>query len=133
MAIDGDGSHDKRATGDPAWQGRTSLKWNGRSADANSVPYVVMSPSAARQAGAKLGDLVRVRANGREVKAIYADNGPRVGEASMRTARALGINDDPVRGGKAGGVEYQVLPGSGDAIRRMSRPPTFDEVQRAFG
>jgi glycosyl hydrolase group 75 (putative chitosanase) len=137
MAIDGDGSFDPRASRDPAWQGRTSLKWNGRSADANQIPYVVLSPSAARSIGANLGDLVRVRANGRTVYAIYADSGPRVGEASMRTARALGINDSPIGGGKSGGVEYTVLPGSGARIRSMARPPTYDEIQAmgkmAFG
>src|SRR5258708_25534002 len=48
MAIDGDGSFDPRARNDPDWQPQTSLKWNGQSADASQVPYVVMSPSAAR-------------------------------------------------------------------------------------
>jgi hypothetical protein len=129
MKIDGDGA--RSSYGDRAYNRHTSLQWHGRAANADEVPYVVLSPSKAREMGAQLGDLVRVQHGGRTVYAIYADNGRRLGEASIRTAQALNIPSSPVTGGVSGGVQYTVLPGSGAAIRDRASPPTFEEIQQA--
>jgi len=67
--------------------------------------------------GAKLGDVALVynEKTGDNCYAIYGDVGPssKIGEASMRLAQALKIDDSP----KAGGTEskivvYLVFPGS---------------------
>jgi peptidoglycan hydrolase-like protein with peptidoglycan-binding domain len=131
MAIDSDGANP--SFGDPDHQNQTSMKWNGRSSlNANETPYMVLPPALAQASGAKLGDLVRMRYGDKTVYGIYGDVGPhgKLGEASMATARALGINPDPRRGGLDEGsqsVDYTVLPGTGAAVR--GAPKSFDQIQ----
>jgi hypothetical protein len=108
MAIDTDGA--RRAPEDPYWQGDTSLHYaNGRPLDAQTVPFVVI-PLGENRVG--LGDLVKVSYRGRSVMAVVGDRGPRYGEASAATARALGIPASGLSGGVDSGVTYEFFPGS---------------------
>lgn len=108
MAIDTDGT--RRAPEDPYWRGDTSLHYaNGRALDAQTVPYVVIPINERR---VKLGECVVVSYRGRSTVAIVGDRGPRFGEASAATARALGINPSGRSGGVGSGVTYSFLPGS---------------------
>jgi glycosyl hydrolase group 75 (putative chitosanase) len=103
----------------------TSLrKRSGRAADpatyvnAAKIPYIVLPPEFMHSFAVALGDLAVVtnRQNGKSSFAIFADVGPRgqIGEGSIALARALGLNDDPRRGGTGSPViEYLVFPGSG--------------------
>jgi hypothetical protein len=110
MAIDTDGSH--FAPEDPDWRGGTALNYahHGGPLDASKIPYVVIPLD---EKGIKLGDYVVVRYRGRSVLAIVGDRGPRFGEASAATARALGIAPSGLNGGVESGVTYTFFPGSG--------------------
>lgn len=73
------------------------------------------------------GDYVRVSYKGRSIYAIFVDVGPKnqVGEVSMYVAKALGLSDDPRKGGlDAKHVIYEVLPGSGPAVPAKPPAPT---------
>ncbi len=93
-----------------------------RYVNAETIPYVVLSPTLTRKGGTRLGDLATVwnRRNGKLAQAIFADVGPddEVGEGSIALARALGIPDNPRTGGQAGDVAYVVFPGSGNGRPR---------------
>jgi hypothetical protein len=113
MYIDTDGiTRDSQAAAsirarDPYHQDGTSYM-NGI-IDTTQVPYIVL-PLGFN--GAQMGDLALVRYQGREIIAVCGDRGPRLGEASMAAARALGINPDGKSGGAEGGVTYIIFPGT---------------------
>lgn len=116
MTIDADGSPRARQI-DPTGQLNTSLRHrDGRSVNAETVPYFVLPGGQYKHLGIKLGDMAAVRYNGKVAFAVFADVGPRhkLGEGSMALAQQLGINHNPRNGGVRGGVEYMVFPGSGD-------------------
>jgi hypothetical protein len=117
---------------------KTALQWGGKQLNANQVPYIVVPPVFQKAGNVKKGDLALVRYQNRTVYAVVGDVGPdyKAGEASMRTARALGINDNPGGGRHGGGVgahdqsvEYIILPGSGRQFQVAQRTRTFDEIQ----
>ncbi len=118
MDIDSDGSPRARQI-DPTGQTRTSMRYtDGRSVNAEVVPYMVLPGGQYEQFGIKLGDmcLVRNRENGKMAVAVFADVGPRQkrGEGSMALASELGLNPSPTRGGTSKpNIEYLVLPGTG--------------------
>jgi peptidoglycan hydrolase-like protein with peptidoglycan-binding domain len=81
------------------------------------------------QMGAQLGDLgVVIYKTGKIVPVLYGDRGPALflGEGSMMVARALGINDDPNRGGIdknqiPPGIVHLVFPGTNDAPHNITQ------------
>jgi hypothetical protein len=99
----------------------TAYQWPGRApseplryVDAESVPYVVVSPLIRNAAsGIVLGCKARISYNGRSVDAVVADIGPRkkIGELSIAAARALGFPSSPRTGGVESGVTYELWPG----------------------
>ncbi len=116
MAIDADGSPRARQI-DPTGQTQTSLRHpDGRSVDAENIPYFVLPGGKYASLGIKLGDIAAVRYNGKVAFAVFADVGPRskLGEGSIALAQELGIPANPRSGGVRGGVEYLVFPGSGN-------------------
>jgi hypothetical protein len=83
--------------------------------DAGSVPFIVLPGS--HQNGAKGGDvcLCYNERTGDNCYGIFADVGPssKIGEASMRMAQALQIDDNPKTGGtESKSIVYLVFPGS---------------------
>jgi len=83
--------------------------------DSERIPFIVLPGNHAN--GAKLGDvcLVYHTTTQDNCYGIYGDVGPssKIGEASMRMAQALKIDNDPKKGGIAGHtVAYLVFPGS---------------------
>lgn len=116
MTIDADGSPRARQI-DPTGQTQTSLRHpDGRSVNAETVPYFVLPGGQYKHLGIKLGDIAAVRYNGKVAFAVFADVGPRhkLGEGSIALAQELGIPASPRTGGVRGGVEYMVFPGSGN-------------------
>ena len=86
-----------------------------RYSDAESIPFIVLPGK--HNNGAKLGDVCFCYNTKTEDNCygIYADIGPsgKLGEASMRMASALKINNDPKHGGTESQViAYLVFPGS---------------------
>ncbi|MCC7531803.1 MAG: glycoside hydrolase family 75 protein [Candidatus Melainabacteria bacterium] len=116
MTIDADGSPRARQI-DPTGQTQTSLRYpDGRSVNAETVPYFVLPGGKYKHLGISLGDIAAVRYNGKVAFAVFADVGPRhkLGEGSIALAQELGIPASPRTGGVRSGVEYLVFPGSGD-------------------
>ena len=114
-AIDSDGSDNRH--GDPCWQRDTTLRRNGRSIDAESVPYVVVPPLIVRGTrGVVMGckAIVRNTETGQTCEAVVADGGPRlkIGEISCECARRIGLSGNPNHGGTSRHiVHYQIFPG----------------------
>ncbi|WP_338814540.1 S-layer homology domain-containing protein [Bernardetia sp. Wsw4-3y2] len=83
-----------------------------RYANSETIPFLVLPASKAM--GAKLGDfgVIYNQRNGKFCYAIYADVGPtnHLGEASIKAAELLGINNNPKNGGQSGDVVYLVFP-----------------------
>lgn len=155
FAIDADGVAPE-AGGDPTGQGNTTLHdQNDRPLDSRNYPFIVLplnqqtardgrilkiSGRTVAQMGAQLGDLgVALFKNGQIVPVIYGDRGPalKLGEGSMMVARALGINDDPVRGGIdegeiPPGIVHLVFPGSTDAPHNSTRRTAADVARDAL-
>ena len=85
-----------------------------RYVDSEVVPYVVTPPQLiSLVAPVVMGCACRVSYKGKTTNALVGDIGPKshVGEASMACAKALGIKNDPKKGGVAGGVLYEIFPG----------------------
>lgn len=115
-AIDNDGGSNPER--DPFWQYNTSLRYNGKSIDAETVPYVVVPPAIIRGVkGVVLGCQARVtdtRTN-KSTPAVVADIGPKskLGEISVACAKAIGIPSSPIDGGVSEHVIlYELWPGT---------------------
>jgi Fungal chitosanase of glycosyl hydrolase group 75 len=83
--------------------------------DAGSIPFIVLPGN--HQNGAKLGDVCLCfnEDTGDNCYGIFADVGPssEIGEASMRMALALSLDDNPKNGGTSSKrITYLVFPGS---------------------
>lgn len=104
---------------DPYFQPTTAFQdTRGRHLDSASLPYVVV-PGASRRwdhARSKVwgGGVAAVVYRGRVRYAVVGDTGltDLIGEASHATARSLGIDPHPVRGGAGGEVTYIFFRGS---------------------
>lgn len=98
-----------------------------RYVDSETVPYVVLPPTARTTGKAKLGDFAVVinKKNGKSSFAIFADVGPRtkLGEGSIALAKALDLKKDPKRGGPVADLIYVVFPGSGNG-----KPISLEEI-----
>ena len=136
MDIDCDGittSHCNKHR-DPWYQPQTSFRTSkGRWFQSDSTHYfVVPLPSSRfdyRRAGIRPGSVGAIIYRNRMVYAVFADEGPNniIGEASVATANALGINSDPKTGGADSGVTYIVFPG------QVPRPVENNAVITARG
>lgn len=112
----------------------TAWQPGGKNLNADKIPYVVVPPEMLKAGSIKKGDFVLVKYNGKETFAVVGDVGParQAGEASMETARRLGMNPHPSYGGrddKYQDVEYIVLPGSRDTYNPKNKMLTADEIQ----
>ncbi len=114
-AIDTDGSGPLH--GDPYAQRDTSLHWMGKPLNADVDKYVVVPPAIIRGVrGIVLGcqAMLTNNNNGKHTSAVVGDIGPRekLGEISVATAKALGINPSPTTGGTDEHiVDYIIIPG----------------------
>ncbi|MFF4794356.1 glycoside hydrolase family 75 protein [Streptomyces sp. NPDC001276] len=121
MDIDCDGQRTTHCNEniDPWFQNDTAFhQSNGRPLKSESLPYVVV-PSASSiwnyaEAGIRGGSVVAVIHADKVEYAVVGDTGPSkiIGEASYATAKALGINPDPVTGGVNSGVTYILFKNS---------------------
>ena len=136
MNVDTDGGTSREARSDRYYQSQTSMKFAGnKSLNSDNIPYVVLPPSLAKATGAKLGDLVEVKKNGKSMYAIYGDVGPsmKLGEGSLALAKAFDRRAGP-NNGIDSGVTYTVLPGSGAAAGiRNGGPSVNNEAIQAAG
>lgn len=100
---------------------KTAYRWNGMSSfdpaayvDAETVPYVVISPLIRQKArGIVLGCKAVVTWDGYSTEAVVADIGPRnrIGEISIECARRLHIPSSPRTGGMEDRtVKYELWP-----------------------
>lgn len=114
-AVDTDGSGPLH--GDPDAQADTSLHRNGKPLNADIDRYIVTPPAIiAGVKGIVLGCAAHVTntRNGQSTAAVVGDIGPhrKIGEISVATARALGIDPSPTRGGEdAHVILYTIWPG----------------------
>lgn len=115
LAVDTDGSGPLH--GDRCAQRDTSLHLDGKALNADEDRYIVVPPAILLGVqGVVLGCQAHVKntRNGMETDAVVGDIGPhkKLGEASVATAKALGINPSPTSGGVDEHiVEYTIWPG----------------------
>ena len=113
--IDTDGFGDLH--GDPCAQRNTSLHWRGRALNADEDRYIVVPPAILQGVkGVVLGCQAYAKniKNGHETECVVGDVGPykKLGEVSVATAKALGINPSPTSGGTDDHIiEYTLKPG----------------------
>lgn len=122
--IDNDGPNGN-PEGDPYHQEETSLRLNGKSINAETVPYIVVPPAIIRGvAPVVLGCEAVVWYGPKCVNAVTADIGPKnkLGEISVECARRLGINPSPLHGGVSGGVHYELHPGVPAVVDGITYP-----------
>ena len=114
-AIDTDGAGPLH--GDPCAQRDTSLHWQGKALNADEDRYIVAPPAIIQGVkGIVLGCQAYAKniKNGQETECVVGDIGPhkKLGEISVATAKALGINPSPTSGGTDEHVvEYTLKPG----------------------
>jgi hypothetical protein len=114
-AVDTDGSGPLH--GDPCAQRDTSLHWRGKALNADEDRYIVVPPAIIQGVkGIVLGCQAHAKniKNGHETEAVVGDVGPhkKIGEVSVATAKALGINPSPTSGGVDEHIiEYTIRPG----------------------
>lgn len=117
-AIDNDGSGGNPEH-DPAHQDETTLKHrNGTSLNAQTESFIVVPPAIVRGvSGIVMGCKARVhyRKTGDICDAVVGDLGPsdKIGEASVKCAKMLGMNPSPISGGEDGmdQVLFECWPG----------------------
>lgn len=155
FAIDADGTA-PAAGSDQTGQFNTSLHdKNNAPLNSDKFPFIVLPLNQQKdrfgvvrriggrtvaQMGAQLGDLgVVIYKTGKVVPVLYGDRGPAllVGEGSMIVARALGINDDPNRGGIdkgeiPPGIVHLVFPGTNDAPNNITQRGAQDIARDAL-
>jgi hypothetical protein len=102
---------------DPFWQPDTSLRLNGRSIDAETVPFVVVPPLVVLKVQpVVLGcrALVTNLDTNESVECVVADLGPtfKVGEISPAAAKRISVDPNPNTGGEGSLIiEYSIWPG----------------------
>ena len=130
MAADSDGAkggHNDSSTHSE----KTSLMVGGQALDASAVCYVVLPLQEdwkcfSELQQVKLGDLVKISANGKTVWGIAGDKGPadssKFGEASLACIKQLGQDPKGGNTGLDGQALYEFVPGSGG-----NAPPSSNE------
>jgi len=120
LAVDTDGKGPLH--GDPCAQRDTSLHLDGEALNADEDKYIVVPPAVLLGVkGVVLGCQAHLKnmRNGQETDAVVGDIGPhkKLGEASVATAKALGINPSPTSGGVDEHiVEYTLWPGKAAVV-----------------
>ncbi|WP_238431627.1 glycoside hydrolase family 75 protein [Streptomyces cavernae] len=136
MDIDCDGRPGARCNEDtdPSFTPTTAYQQSdGRHLNAERLPFVVVPGVSGiwnyRDHGIRGGTVAAVIYGDQVRYAVVGDVGPTgiIGEASYATARALGINPDPRRGGTPSGVTYLLFKDS------RARPIEDHEVAVAEG
>ena len=118
--IDTDGSGPLH--GDPCAQRDTTLHFEGKALNADVDRYIVTPPLIIHGVkGIVMGCQAHVRniKNGKETYAVVGDIGPsrKIGEVSVATAAALGINPSPTKGGTDEHiVEYVLWPNKAASV-----------------
>jgi len=103
---------------DPCWQPETTLRHNGHSIDAETVPFIVVPPLIIKATkGIVMGCRSRVThaLTGKRVECVVADSGPtkKIGELSVAAAKAIGVNPNPNTGGEERRIiHYELWPGT---------------------
>jgi len=112
---------------DPQYSFKNPLAY----ANAQTIPFIVI-PGSSSSLGWKTGDFATacILKESKCHHGIVADIGPRhkFGEASMKMASSIGLNDSPKHGWASSGVAYIVYTGT-----RGMRPqaiPTDDQIQK---
>ncbi len=120
MDIDCDGKETAQCNlnTDPDFQNQTSATdSHGDPLDSAGLPYVVVPLPSSRWdysgAGLDFGSVIAVIYQDKVEYAVFGDEGPSsvIGEASVATATALGIDADPSTGGADSGVAYIAFTG----------------------
>lgn len=115
LDIDSDGG--SNPDHDPYWQPQTSLKFHGKSIDAEAVPGVVVPGWLPHAVGPiVLGCLCKVTnlATGQQAWGVAHDTGPlkKTGETTPAMARRVGVNPNSVSGGEEKPIIlYEMWPG----------------------
>lgn len=134
LDADCDGTPNARRI-DPCGQPGTSLRINGHSVDALTIPYFVLPINWSQITGenTQLGDYALLRYRDKCCFAIFADRGPstKIGEASVCALEALGYNPwnqdrTKIISGIDFGVEYIIFPRTLTSI-----PNSFRDIQLA--
>jgi hypothetical protein len=121
LDIDCDGQAGARCNRrtDPLFSRTTAYQQSdGRALNSERLPYIVVPAAGALwnpgDDDVRGGAVAAVVYRDRVRYAVVGDVGPRgiIGEASYATAKGLGINPDPRRGGTSSGVTYIVFKGS---------------------
>lgn len=133
MDIDSDGRETPvcNKQRDPWHQNELSC---GTDIAADETPYFVIpigSPANARKRGIEIGQVAAIIYRDQVVYAVFLDEcGDKtlIGEASIATAKLLGVDSDPKTGGTDGPVTYIVFTG---ATGRITNPKEYGNHQRA--
>jgi len=95
--------------------------------DSEKIPYFVLPEGGFN--GAELGDIgiIYNKETGKYTCAVFGDEGPIgfLGEASIATAKAIGVRPDPKKLRQFGNITYLVFPKSGDGPNKI---PSIDEI-----
>ena len=116
------------------WYSQTTYAWKNTSVDkryvdSSAIAYVVVNPVVRRKAkGIVIGCLARVTYKDKVIEAVVADvsGSSDIGELSIKAAELLGIPSSPRNGGVAGGVLFELWPGSAATVSGQ-----LYELQRA--
>lgn len=92
-----------------------------RYVNAEVIPYMVIPASLKNATNAQLGDYAAIinTVTGKITYGVFADVGPegKIGEASMKAAEEVGVNNNPKTGGThSKEIIYIVFPGSSDGF-----------------
>jgi hypothetical protein len=132
MDIDSDGREtplcNKRR--DPDFQNQLSC---GSNIAVDETPYFVIpigKPANSKKRGIEIGQVAAIIYNNRLVYAVYLDEGPSnlIGEASIATAKLVGVDTDPKTGGTEGPVTYIVFTGKSG---RITNPKDYGNHSKA--
>lgn len=115
------------AHGDPDYQRRTTLLYNGRYLNADEDPYIVTPPAVEALVAPKVlgcqAEMLNTR-TGLWTPGVVGDTGPRkkLGEMSALSARLIGVPPSPTTGGVSDHIIfYRIRPG----IPAIARGKTY--------
>lgn len=133
MDIDSDGRETPLCNKqrDPDFQNELSC---GTDIAADATPFFVIpigSPANSKKRGIQIGQVAAIIYNNQVAYAVFLDvcgDKTLIGEASVATARLLGVDSDPKTGGTDGPVTYLVFTGPSG---RITDPKDYGNHQKA--